>query len=822
MNFRRRICLLVLLASGVLRLVAPSSLAAQQPTQAQIERAIATRPGAGSTIRQRIQSSGLTPEQIRQRLRAAGYSDVLLDDYLGAARDSVGAVPTENTFKAVTALGIVDKAEADALRSGEPAVRSVEAPPPTPAKAASAIFGLSVFRTPTSQFQANMAGPVDASYKVGPRDVLALIITGGVEASYSLEVTREGFVVIPQVGQVFVSNLTLDQVNDVLFRRLGNVYSGIGRGADASTRFYVTVVSLRTNQIFVIGEAAAPASYQVSSVGTMLTALYGAGGPSDIGTLRAIELRRAGRTVATLDAYDYLIRGDASADQRLQTGDVLFVPVHGPHVTIGGQVKRPSTYELKPKETLRDLITMSGGFTASAGRRRVLVTRVVPPTERAATGGRDRTVLDITSDELTTGAGPALPLADGDRVEVFAISERLRNAVTVSGAVYTPGPQGFEAGMRLSTALRRAGGVRPEVKDVIIKRLQSDQTLTTVRAAFADTLGALAQDVLLQEDDSIQVYATTDFRPDRYVAINGAVKKDGRYAWREGLTLRDLVHEAGGLDDGAYLVGAEVARLPEARQVGLLARTVTVPLDSTYLLERGLNGKYLGPPGIAAPTAMAPDFVLSPYDNVLILFQPEWLLERRVTILGEVPFPGTFSLKSKTEKLTSLISRAGGILPTGYPEAAVLMRPSRGVGRIGFDLKAALADAGVPDNFVLEPGDSLYIPRFVPTVQVSGSVHSPIAIAHVRGKRLRDYVNAAGGATYLADARRSFVRQPTGVVEPYERRFLLPDRNPRPLPGAEVVVPPRNPDEKKDWTAIFGAVAQITASLVAILVVVTR
>lgn len=822
MQPRSRFCSLLLVASGALSAAAPAALTAQQPTQAQIERAIATRPGASSTIRQRIQSSGLTPDQIRQRLRAAGYSEALLDDYLGAASGTSDRAPSENTFKAVTALGIVDKTEADALQSGEPAVRSVEAPPATAAKVASPVFGLSVFRTPTSQFQPDMAGPVDASYKVGPRDVLALIITGGVEASYSLEVTREGFIVIPQVGQVFVSNLTLDQVNDVLFRRLGNVYSGIGREPGASTRFYVTVVSLRTNQVFVIGEASAPASYQVSSVGTMLTALYGAGGPSDIGSLRAVELRRAGKLVGTLDVYDYLIRGDASADKRLETGDVVFVPVHGPHVSIAGQVKRPSTYELKPNETLRDLITMSGGFTATAGRRRVLVTRVVPPSERDAVGGRDRTVLDITTDDLAAGAGPSLALSDGDRVQVFAISERLRNAVTVAGAVYTPGPQGFEAGMRLSTALRRAGGVRPEVKDVIIKRLQSDQTLTTLRAAFTDTLGALAEDLLLQEDDEIQVYATTDFRPDRYVAINGAVKKDGRYAWREGMTLRDLVHEAGGFEDGAYLVHAEVARLPSTRQAGVLAWTVNVPLDSTYLLERGLDGKYVGPPGIPAPSVTAPDFVVSPYDNVLILRQPEWLLERRVTIAGEIQFPGTYALLSKSERLSSLINRAGSVLPSGYPEAAVLTRTSRGVGRIGFDLKAVLADSSDRDNMVLEPGDTLYVPRFIPTVQVSGSVHSPIAVAHLPGKRLTYYVDAAGGDTYLADFARAYVRQPNGVVEPYKKRFLLPDRNPRPLAGAEVVMPAKDPDDKKDWTAIVGSVAQIIASAVAIIVVVTR
>ncbi len=819
-----RYCLrIAFFALTALTSATPSFALAQQPTQAAVERAIATRPGAGDLIRQRIQASGMTPEQIRQRLRAAGYSETLLDQYLGTNQSAVAPAPEETVLRAVTALGIVDRQETTALQAGASAAMPVEAVGPTPAKVPTPIFGLDVFRTSTSQFQPDIAGPVDASYKVGPRDVLALIITGGVETSYSLEVTREGFVVIPQVGQVFVANLTLDQVSEVLYRRLRSVYSGIGREASASTRFYVTIVRLRTNQVFVIGEAAAPASYQVASVGTMLTALYGAGGPSDVGSLRNIELRRGGQVVSRLDVYDYLIRGDARGDARLETGDVVFIPIHGPRVAIEGEVIRPSTYELRQGETLRDLLEMAGGFTASAARRRVLVTRIVPAALRDSAGGRDRTVLDITSDDLASGLGPSLPLADGDRVQVFEIAERLRNRIVVEGAVWSPGPQGFESGLRLSDALRRAGGVRPEVKDVIIERLLSDQSRRTLRAVFSDTLGALVEDMLLQEDDSIRVFSTAEFRPDRFVAINGAVVRDGRYEWREGMTLRDLVHLAGGLEDGAYLVHAEVARLPEQRAPGVLARTVTVPLDSTYLLERGLDGRYLGPPGIAAPLKGAPDFPLAPYDNVLILRQPEWLLERRVTIRGEVNFPGTYALLTKGDRVSDLINRAGGLLPTAYPEGAVFTRPARGVGRIAFDLKSVVQGPEGRDNFALEPGDTLIIPRFVATVQVLGAVHSPIAVAYVPGKRMKYYIAAAGGDTYLADADRAYVRQPNGLVEPYRNwLFPFPDRNPRPLAGAEVVVPSKDPDDKKDWTAIAGSVAQIITGMVAIVVVVSR
>jgi protein involved in polysaccharide export with SLBB domain len=189
------------------------------------------------------------------------------------------------------------------------------------------IFGLDVFRRPTSQFNANVGGPVDAGYKFGPGDRIVLVLTGDVEESYTLDVTREGFVVIPQVGQVYVNNLTLAQVEELLYGRLGRVYSGVRRGSDATTHFSVSPAKLRSNLVYVVGDVMHPGAYQVSSAGTLFTALLAAGGPSDNGSLRNVQIRRAGKVVDQMDVYDYLINGDASHDVRLQNGDIVFVPV---------------------------------------------------------------------------------------------------------------------------------------------------------------------------------------------------------------------------------------------------------------------------------------------------------------------------------------------------------------------------------------------------------------------------------------------------------------------------------------------------------------
>src|SRR5207253_367808 len=239
--------------------------------------------------------------------------------------------------------------------------------------------------------------PVPPDYKLGAGDQLVLILTGDVELAYTLPVTREGFILIPQVGQVFVSNLTLDQLRDMLYVRLGRVYSGVKRGPGATTRFDITVANVRANQVYVVGEVTQPGAYQISSLGTALTALYAAGGITERANLRDIVVQRAGKTVATLDLYDYLLRGETRHDIRLETGDVIFVPVRGTrgdladavkplagqyYVSIVGMVNKPGAYPWREGMTLRDLVLLARGPTVGASLNEAEVARL--PADRAA------------------------------------------------------------------------------------------------------------------------------------------------------------------------------------------------------------------------------------------------------------------------------------------------------------------------------------------------------------------------------------------------------------------------------------------------------
>lgn len=844
---------------------APNVGLAQQlpgrPTVDQAQMLLQRRPDLVQQLRQRLATSGLTPEQVRARLRAEGYPENLLDAYLSDREAGTGNPnPNGSQLDAIRALGIADSTDVETLRSLLPEVadsvtgaRSDSArtvgglrgiqrnrdepdtllsgalrPPPRGVypKDGSRIFGLDLFQSSRSSFEPNLAGPVDASYRLGPGDELVLILTGDVEEAYQLPVTREGFVVIPQVGQIFVNGLTLGQLDQVLYSRLARVYSGVRRGADATTHFSVSVSKLHSNQVYVSGDVLNPGSYRVSSAGTAMTALYAAGGPSANGSLRRVEVKRAGRTVSTLDVYDYLLSGDASRDPRLQTGDVIFVPIHGAQVRLAGEVMRPATYEVMPSETLADLIRLAGGFTPAAATQRIQIERITPAARRTA-AGQERTVIDVAAPNAGNGeaAWSTIRLEPGDIVTVFSVAKRVRNRITVVGNVWTPGTQGFVPGMKLSDAIKRAGGAQPDtyLGEVLVSRLNPDSTRQQLRATLRDTTGTVVNDFPLNDDDEIQLFSVSQFRPRRYIAVSGAVRRPGQFSYRQGMTMRDAIVLANGLEESAYLDAAEIARLPVDRSDGATAQTIRVPLDSSYLFERGADGHYAGPPGLPAPPGTAPDVVLQPYDNVLILQQPNWQLQRTVALSGQVRFPGKYSLRNKAERLASLIARAGGLTSEAYADGVQFFRTADRVGRIGLDLGAALANPRHKDNIELQNGDSIYVPSFSPVVTVTGAVQSPIAVSYVPGQTMEYYIAAAGGGTRDADLARAYVLQANGAV--VSRRRLFPGvwSVPKPAPGSTVAVPRRDPNEKsRDYYALAANLAQALASIVAILAIARR
>jgi len=287
------------------------------------------------------------------------------------------------------------------------------------------------------------------------------------------------------------------------------------------------------------------------------------------------------------------------------------------------------------------------------------------------------------------------------------------------------------------------------------------------------------------------------------------------------MTLRDLVMLARGPKIGAYVKDVEIARLPADRAPGQLADTLRAPMDSTYLFERDRQGYYVGPAGPAFRGSGAPEVPLQPFDEVLVLKQPDFELQRTVQVRGEVRFPGTYALRSKDERLMDVLDRAGGLTPQAYANGIRFYRTEADAGRVGLDLPRVLQNRHDRDNIVLASGDSLFIPAYVPTVRVEGAVNSPGSVTYVRGEGLDYYLSAAGGVSFKGDTRRVFVQQPNGNVRAVHKRPLFfGTSKPTPEAGALVVVPVRDTTSQSQVGSIISGIAQIVAALTTIVVVV--
>jgi protein involved in polysaccharide export with SLBB domain len=858
------------IAAAVLLTLAPSVAGQQVPTRPagvsdqQIQQAIQQR-GLGDQIRQRVAQSGLTPDQIRARLRAAGYGESLIDSYLTApAGGQAAPAPTLEIIRAASAIGFLDvtgasdstMADRDSLvltrgdslladslgfiigvdsipgKRDSLGVLRLDSAAAIRAGARlrrSEVFGLDVFRRASTRFSPVTSGPVDPDYLLGAGDELVLILTGDVELAHSLPVTREGFIVIPQVGQIFVANLAMEQLRNLLYTRLGRVYSGVRRGPGATTHFEVTVSRIRVNQVFVNGEVARPGAYAVSALGTVLNALYQAGGPTERGDFRGVRVLRRGSLFRTVDLYDYLLGGETHDDIRLEQGDVVYAPPRSRRVSIAGSVLRPAFYDLKEGEDLGELIRIAGGLLPEAYTGRAQVERILAPAERAP-GGRDRTVLDVDlGAALGTTPAARIALRPGDRIVVFGVGRPVRDRVVLQGNVWRPGTYQLARGMTLSELIRAAGGLKPDtyLERALISRLFPDSTRRLVHAdltglrptgeplgagdarqgAAVPDIGRPAQDVALQEFDEIIVYSRTGFRPMRQVFIYGSVQRPGSVVFRDSMTLRDLVIQAGGLRDEAYLLEAEIARLPDSIGSGRLATIRKVPLDSTYVLD---------PTGhIARPTgARGAEPALEPFDNVFIRRVPGYDQPRTVVVSGEVRFPGRYALTRRGEQLVDVVNRAGGVTENAYVRGAQFFRAEGRAGRVGVDLERTLREPGYRDNLTLFPGDSLYVPQYQSVVAVEGAVNSPVGVAYVPNRSAGYYVDRAGGYARRADKGRTYIVQLNGSVM---RRSASVE------PGARVVVPevPAG-EEKTNWGQILSSVATVLTSALTIILVVQR
>lgn len=821
--------LLPLLAAGL----APSAVAGQDPVQQEILRRTGQNLSQEEIIA-RLRDSGMTREQVKQRLREMGMNPAMADPYFdrlegraegrveGDQSDFASALRRMGLLSPLAArdtltgdsLMVGDSLAADSTRLRRDRLGLFGDEKPDSLK----VFGMEVFARNTSEFEPMRTGPVPPDYRLGPGDELMLLLTGDVELAYNLQVSREGSVVIPDVGNVFVNGLTLAQLESRLYDRLGRVYSGVRRGADATTHFQVSMGRLRVNQVFVVGEVRFPGAYEVSSVATALTALYRAGGPRETGSFRRVQIRRGGRTVAEVDLYDYLLAGDVSRDVRLEQGDIVFVPIVDAQVRVGGRVKRPRFYQTLPDEGVIDALGFAGGPAPEADLRRVQVDRILPPLERVP--GRDRVVSRVDVVEAVRSDAD-VPLSDGDVVRVFPIGEERRDMIVLDGFVQRPGEYELRPQMTVWDAIQQAGGLRPEAFAPLahVSRLNpADSTYRLLRVSLERTAtGQPVSDLPLADQDSVMVFGNSSLVTPRNVRILGAVKEPEEYTFKEGMTVEDLILAAGGFEEGAHGLQAEISRVrPGISRSDTVATSFHVTLDGS--IPWSLQNRVGRPVDNGRDSPRAADVELMEGDQVFIRRLPGFVEPTSVEISGEVMAPGSYAFTVREERLSSFIRRTGGLTDDAYAQGTRLIRDST---LVAMNLERALTRPGSTDDPILRDGDILEVPRYDGTVLIRGAVAFESRVIYREDMDLSDYLSRAGGTLPEADKSRISVQYENGERVTTKKTLWI-ERYPEVGPGSTIFVPFEPEGEGTNWGQIISTTVGVMSATATLILALAR
>jgi polysaccharide biosynthesis/export protein len=652
------------------------------------------------------------------------------------------------------------------------------------------IFGASLFEHVPTTFAPLDRVPVTADYVIGPGDEILLRAWGQVNLELDLTVDRAGAVFIPQAGNLHVAGLRYEQVEGFLRAQLARVF----RNFDLT----VTMGQLRSVDVFVVGQVRRPGTYTVSSLSTLVNALFASGGPSPQGSMRHIQLKREGRVVTEFDLYDLLLKGDKSKDCRLLPGDVVYIPPVGPQAAVAGSVHNPAIYELNGETRAADLFQLAGGLSAIADGQRATLERV-----------RERRALETVEVRLDA-AGFATPVRDGDVLRVLAITPRFANAVTLRGNVANPGRFPWREGMRLRDIIpdkdslvtreywtkRNALGFAPQepaapaapgteaaqkaartaiettVPDMnwsyaVVER-QNPRDLTAELIAFHPGKLILerddSQNLPLLAGDVITLFSQGDVRvamaqQTRFVRLEGEFQSAGVYAVRPGETLGQLIERAGGLTPQAYLYGAELlrdsTRADQQRRLDQFIRDLEAETEHSAGLRLG---------------------AVSTSDEAA-------------------------ALNARLESQRRFIDH---------------LRHIQATGRIVLNFDPGDRTLGKLIEVALEDGDRFVVPARPATVNVLGAVYNQNSFLYEPNLRVADYLRNAGGPTRNADSSQTFIIRADGRVLPKHGAHGFDTL--RLSPGDSVAVPEQLFKNSflrglRDWTQVF---SQLTLGAAAV------
>ena len=690
-------------------------------------------------------------------------------------------------------------------------------------------FGYDLFEAKEGGgFDPVTTGPVPPDYVLGPGDTVRVQLYGNVNGIYESEVTRDGILNVPELGPITVAGLSFAELGRDMDQRVEKMLLG--------THISITMGQLKNIQVFVLGYVNRPGSYVVSGLATISSALYRSGGISRVGSLRDIQLKRRGKTVARYDLYDALLEGNISGDNRVQPGDVIFVPPVGLQVSVDGAVKRPAIYETSGDASIADVIQMAGGLTADAFPKGARIERIE--------GNEDRKVLSLNvgnRDAATT------PVRAGDVVIVPAILPQFAETVTLAGHVYRPGPYQWRTEMRLADLIGSELGLQPGADSGYVLIRREDPKSRRVSAISANLSDALADrngpaNIELHARDTVHVFNLAFGRqrvirslleelqlqgrsgePYREVSVSGEIKAPGTYPLEPGMRIGDLVRAGGYLSENAYALKAEIARYEVVDHE--YRNTEVIDIN----LEAALRGDTLA------------NIELAEHDNLRISRIPDWDTLWSIELEGEVKFPGEYRIR-KGETLGQLLVRAGGLTDAAFPQGAIFLRESlrlreqeqievltrrmeadlaslslqnidtsgsetletgqqlldqlratEAIGRLVIDI-GQLGTSATGRNLVssleLRDGDRLLVPKQAQEITVIGEAQQNTSHLYQPGLSRDDYIEKSGGLTRRADKKLIYIVRASGAVVAKKRsRWFGRGRSMEIYAGDTIVVP---------------------------------
>src|SRR5256884_7214931 len=551
-------------------------------------------------------------------------------------------------------------------------------------------YGYSMFAANVSTFAPVDDIPVGPDYVLGPGDDLAINVWGAVDSTLVRTVDRNGRIVLPKVGDLRIWGLTFSQADRLIRDELARYF----RGFQTS----VTMGRLRTVNVYVVGEVCQPGVYTLSALSTVTNALFSAGGPTKLGSLREVRLIRGGHQVAKLDLYDFLQRGDRTRDYRLESGDTIFVPPVGDVVAIAGEVKRPAIYEIRSDTRLADVVTMAGGVTPTSYLKRGHVVRALPSSERVTVD------VDLTGYYLKGDEKSNPPVSGGDLVLIHRSDPRIYNTVRVEGAVKYPGVYELKPMMRISQLLP-AEKLLPEAQAerVEIARRRADLSLEIVAVNLKKAWSGDADaDLLLKPLDEVTV--RTELKAARTITLTGQIVRPGVYPVAEGERLSSVLERAGGYTDRAFLKGAVFTRAS-------LRKIEQEQLDNFLKAQE--------------------QRILSTASTVTIGAEKEEVAAQQQAI------------QARREMLRLLASKVV-------------------VGRMVVHLETPDRLKGTGDDVVLIEGDTLEVPEPPQSVLVIGSVRNSTSVQYKPGADAEYYINRVGGFAKEADKKETHIVRADG------------------------------------------------------------